>query len=101
MPKVNLKKILDEEVAKGNVTYCYIKVPELTDGQFLDKWRLARVYENVSGYYPYGKKNKDDLLEIDKFVGSADYVDAIVNAWNEKLGITEQRAFEIEASTTF
>tara|TARA_Y100001937_G_scaffold15084_1_gene20556 strand:+ start:668 stop:970 length:303 start_codon:yes stop_codon:yes gene_type:complete len=100
MPKVNLEKILNEEVEKGNVNYCYIKVPELTDGQFLDKWRLARVYENVSGYYPYGKQNKDDPLEFDKFVGSADYVDAIVNAWNKRLGITKTRADQIE-STTF
>jgi len=101
MPTVNLQKILDEEVGKGNVAYCYIKVPEITNGRFLGKWRLARAYESVSGYYPYGKQNKDDPSEFDKFVGSSDYVDAIVNRWNDNLGITKQRAFEIEASTTF
>ena len=36
MPKVNLEKILNEEVAKGNVTYCYIKVPEITNEEKLD-----------------------------------------------------------------
>ena len=83
-----------------NKNYCYIKVPETVNGEFHDQWRLARVYENESGYYPYGKQNKDDPLEFDKFVGSADYVDAIVNAWNERLGITKDRAAQIK-STTF
>jgi|TARA_B100000131_G_C17595250_1_gene401025 hypothetical protein len=83
-----------------NKNYCYIKVPETVNGEFHDQWRLARVYENESGYYPYGKQNKDDPLEFDKFVGSADYVDAIVNAWNERLGITKDRADQIK-STTF
>lgn len=83
-----------------NKNYCYIKVPETVNGEFHDQWRLARVYENESGYYPYGKQNKDDPLEFDKFVGSADYVDAIVNAWNERLGITKDRADKIK-STTF
>ena len=101
MPKVNLEKILNEEVAKGNVTYCHIKVPEITNGQYLGQWRLARVYENVSGYYPYGKQNKDDPLEVDKFVGTSDQITSIVNLWNDRIGVTKQRAFEIEASTTF
>ena len=83
-----------------NKNYCYIKVPETVNGEFHDQWRLARVYENESGYYPYDKQNKDDPLEFDKFVGSADYVDAIVNAWNERLGITKDRADQIK-STTF
>ena len=83
-----------------NKNYCYIKVPETVNGEFHDQWRLARVYENESGYYPYGKQNKDDPLEFDKFVGSADYVDAIVNAWNKRLGITKDRADQIK-STTF
>ncbi len=83
-----------------NKNYCYIKVPETVNGEFHDQWRLARVYENESGYYPYGKQNKDDPLEFDKFVGSVDYVDAIVNAWNERLGITKDRADQIK-STTF
>ena len=83
-----------------NKNYSYIKVPETVNGEFHDQWRLARVYENESGYYPYGKQNKDDPLEFDKFVGSADYVDAIVNAWNERLGITKDRADQIK-STTF
>lgn len=84
-----------------NKNYCYIKVPETVNGEFHDQWRLARVYENESGYYPYGKQNKDDPLEFDKFIGSSDYVDAIVNAWNDEIGVTKQRALEIEASTTF
>tara|TARA_R100001086_G_C11731665_1_gene229882 strand:- start:413 stop:670 length:258 start_codon:yes stop_codon:yes gene_type:complete len=82
-----------------NKNYCYIKVPETVNGEFHDQWRLARVYENESGYYPYGKQNKDDPLEFDKFVGSADYVDAIVNAWNERLGITKDRADQIKLTT--
>jgi hypothetical protein len=101
MPTVNLKKILEEEATKGNVAYCYIKVPEITDGKYLGKWRLARVYENVSGYYTYGKQNKDDPLEVNKFIGTSDYIDSIVNRWNDRINITKQRAFEIEASTTF
>ena len=101
MPTVNIKKILEEEATKGNVAYCYIKVPEITDGKYLGKWRLAKAYECVSGYYPYGKQNKDDPLEVDKFVGTSDQITSIVNRWNAKLGITKQRAFEIEASTTF
>jgi len=101
MPTVNLKKILEEEATKGNVAYCYIKVPEITDGKYLGKWRLAKAYENVSGYYIYGKQKKDDPLEVDKFIGTSDYIDSIVNRWNDKISITKQRAFEIEASTTF
>ncbi len=87
-------------ISEEGRVYCYIKVPEITDGQYLGKWRLARAYENEYGYYPYGKQNKDDPLEFDKFVGSADYVDAIVNAWNERIGITKTRADQIK-STTF
>jgi uncharacterized protein YktA (UPF0223 family) len=101
MPKVNLEKILNKEAAKGNVTYCYIRVPEITNGKYLGKWRLARAYENESGYYPYGKQNKDDPLEVDKFVGTSDQITSIVNRWNDRIGVTKQRAFEIEASTTF
>ena len=82
-----------------NKVYCYIKVPETINGEFHDQWRLARAYENESGYYPYGKQNKDDPLEFDKFVGSSDYIDAIVDAWNKRIGITKHRAEQIKAST--
>jgi len=88
-------------ISEEDRVYCYIKVPEITNGRFLGKWRLARAYENESGYYPYGKQNKDDPLEVDKFVGTSDQITSIVNRWNDKLGITKQRAFEIEASTAF
>ena len=72
-----------------------------TNGKYLGKWRLARAYENESGYYPYGKQNKDDPLEVDKFVGTSDQITSIVNRWNDRIGVTKERAFEIEASTTF
>ena len=52
-------------ISEEGRVYCYIKVPEITNGQYLGKWRLARAYENESGYYPYGKQNKDDPLEFD------------------------------------
>ena len=86
-------------ISEEGRVYCYIKVPEIINGEFHNQWRMARVYENESGYYPLGKKDKNDPSEFDKFVGSSDYVDTIVNLWNKKIGVTKQRAFEIEAST--
>ena len=88
-------------ISEEGRVYCYIKVPEITNGQYLGKWRLARAYENESGYYPYGKQNKDDPLEVDKFVRTSDQITSIVNRWNDRIGVTKERAFEIEASTTF
>tara|TARA_E500000305_G_C3875280_1_gene167064 strand:+ start:138 stop:386 length:249 start_codon:yes stop_codon:yes gene_type:complete len=74
--------------------YCFTKVPELTaDGMFKDKWRVAKVVENEPGYTPLG--TKDPYF----FVGSAEYVEKIVNAWNEKLGVNLDREQEIVIST--
>ena len=49
-------------ISEDGRVYCYIRVPEITNGKYLGKWRLARAYENESGYYPYGKQNKDDPI---------------------------------------
>ena len=88
-------------ISEDGSVYCESRVPEITNGKYLGKWRLARAYENESGYYPYGKQNKDDPLEVDKFVGTSDQITSIVNRWNDRIGVTKERAFEIEASTTF
>ena len=52
-------------------------------------------YGKIIGYC------KSIFLKRPKFVGTSDQITSIVNRWNDRIGVSKQRAFEIEASTTF
>jgi hypothetical protein len=77
--------------------YCFTDVPE---GTYKDnKFRVAKIVENETGYYPLGKANPDDPHEMDKFVGDRDHVRAIVDEWNESINVSKDREREIAIST--
>ena len=76
--------------------YCYTSVPEIENGYFNNRWRLAKVIENEPGYYPYGKNHPNRL---DSYVGTSDYIDSLVKTFNKRLKISDERALTIVAST--
>ena len=74
--------------------YCFTDVPE--EG---NKFRVAKIIENESGYYPLTKANPNDPHEIDKFVGDENHVRSIVDNWNKEIGVDSDREWEIKFST--
>ena len=74
--------------------YCFTDVPE--EG---NKFRVAKIVENESGYYPLVKAKPDDPHELDKWVGDKEEVRAKVNMMNKHLDIDEDREREIRFST--
>lgn len=74
--------------------YCFTDVPE-ENNQF----RVAKIVENESGYYPLTKANPNDPHEIDKYVGDENHVRAVVDTMNKHLGVDSDREWEIKFST--
>ena len=74
--------------------YCFTDVPEEDN-----KFRVAKIVENESGYYPLGKANPNDPHEIDKYVGDENHVRAVVDTMNKHLGVDKDREWEIKFST--
>ena len=76
--------------------YCFTDVVEG------NRYRVAKIVENESGYSPLGKANPDDPHEMDKFVfKSLDQVRSVVNNMKENLGVNKHREVEIKLSTMF
>ena len=74
--------------------YCFTDVVEG------NRYRVAKIVENESGYFPMGKANPDDPHEMDKFVfKSKDQVRSVVDNMNEHLGVNKDREREIKFST--
>ena len=82
------------EEEKNMALYCFTDVPE--EG---NKFRVAKIVENESGYYPLGKANPNDPHEIDKYVGDENHVRAVVDTMNKHLGVDKDREWEIKFST--
>ena len=59
--------------------HCYTVVD---DSETKNNYRVAKVFENKSGYYPLGKKDYSDPHELDKFCGSYDDMFNIVKFLN-------------------
>ena len=74
--------------------YCFTDVPE-ENNQF----RVAKIVENESGYYPLTKANPHDPHESDKYVGDENHVRAVVDTMNKHLGVDSDREWEIKFST--
>ena len=76
--------------------YCFTDV---VDG---NKFRVAKITENESGYNPLGKMNKNDPHEMDKFVfNTEEEVRIVVDNMNSHLGVDKDREWMIKASTRF
>ena len=74
--------------------YCFTDV---VDG---NKFRVAKITENESGYNPLGKMNKNDPHELDKFVfDTKKEARIVVDNMNSHLGVDEDREWEIKVST--
>ena len=74
--------------------FCFTDVPEENE-----QFRVAKIVENEHGYYPLTKANLNDPHEIDKFIGSAMHVRAIVDKWNKEIGVDSDREWEIKFTT--
>ncbi len=74
--------------------FCFTDVPEENE-----QFRVAKIVENEHGYYPLTKANPNDPHEIDKFIGSAMHVRAIVDKWNKEIGVDSDREWEIKFTT--
>ena len=73
--------------------YCFTKVPHLTDdGLDTNQWRMALVWENIPGY-SFGSTTAKPII------GSAEYVDKIVDLYNKVLEVDFKRQQEIVIST--
>ncbi|MGI9571728.1 MAG: hypothetical protein ACR2L5_00240 [Candidatus Actinomarinaceae bacterium] len=70
-----------------------------TDVRDGNQYRVAKIVENESGYYPLGKANPDDLNELDKFVGDRDHIRVVVDNMNRHMGVDVDREWEIKLST--
>jgi|TARA_R100000734_G_scaffold4324_1_gene3786 hypothetical protein len=76
--------------------YCFTDVVEG------NRYRVAKIVENESGYSPLGKANPDDPHEMDKFVfKNKDQVRSVVDNMNEHLGVNKDRERQIKVSTMF
>ena len=76
--------------------YCFTDVVEG------NRYRVAKIVENESGYPPLGKANPDDPHEMDKFVfKSKDQVRSVVDNMNDHLGVNKDRERQIKVSTMF
>ena len=66
--------------------YCFTSV---ADTELENHYRVAKVYENKSGYYPLGK-SKPDNHEVDKFISEdGDHIQRICDQFNEGLNVTK------------
>ena len=73
--------------------YCFTKVPHLTDdGHDRNQWRMGLVMENIPGY-SFGNTTAKPII------GSAEYVDKIVDLYNKVLEVDFKRQQEIVIST--
>ena len=79
---------------KTKEKYCFTPV-----NQGNEDYRVAKVIENKSGYYTFGKANPNDPHELDKFIGNYDYAKSICDAWNKRLGISSEEELRIVASS--
>ena len=76
--------------------YCFTDVVEG------NRYRVAKIVENESGYFPMGKANPDDPHEMDKFVfKNKDHVRSVVDNMNKHLGVNKDRERQIKVSTMF
>ena len=75
--------------------YCFTDVVEG------NRYRVAKIVENESGYSPLGKSKPNDPHELDKWVGDKEEVRAKVNMMNKHLDIDEDRERQIKVSTMF
>ena len=74
--------------------YCFTDVMEG------NKYRVAKITENESGYSPLNKMNKNDPHELDKFAfKNKKEVRIVVDNMNSRLGINKDREQEIKFST--
>ena len=64
-----------------------------------EDYRVAKVIENESGYYPLGKADPNDPHELDKFVGDYNHAKSICDQWNKHLGIGQEEEPRIVASS--
>jgi len=66
--------------------HCYTVVD---DSEIKNNYRVAKVFENESGYYPLGK-SKPDNTELDKFVSDdRKHIQSICDSWNERLSLSK------------
>jgi len=66
--------------------HCYTVVD---DSETKNNYRVAKVFENKSGYYPLGK-SKPDNTELDKFVSDdRKHIQNICDNWNERLSLSK------------
>lgn len=75
--------------------YCFTDVVEG------NRYRVAKIVENESGYSPLGKAKPNDPHELDKWVGDKEEVRAKVKMMNKHLDVNEDREREIRFSTMF
>jgi len=73
--------------------YCFTDVKEGT------QYRVAKIIENESGYFPMCKANSDDPHEMDKWIGDKDHIRIVVANMNKHLGVDKDREREIRFST--
>jgi hypothetical protein len=79
---------------KTKEKYCFTPV-----NQGNEDYRVAKVIENKSGYYAFGKVNPNDPHELDKFIGNYDYAKSICDAWNKRIGVSPKEEMRIVASS--
>ena len=66
--------------------HCYTVVD---DSETKNNYRVAKVFENKSGYYPLGK-SKPDNTELDKFVSDdRKHIQSICDSCNERLSLSK------------
>ena len=70
-----------------------------TDVRDGSQYRVAKIVENESGYYPLGKANPDDPHELDKFVGDRDHIRVVVDNMNKHMGVDKETERKIRLST--
>ena len=67
--------------------HCFTVV---SDSELENNYRVAKVIENESGYYPLGK-SKVDNHELDKFVSDdIDHIQRICDRFNKPLNLSQQ-----------
>ena len=76
--------------------YCFTSV---ADTELENHYRVAKVYENKSGYYPLGK-SKPDNHEVDKFVSEdGEHIQRICDQFNDGLNVTKDDIDQIVHSS--
>ena len=81
----HLGKVNEKEDLK--MRHCFTVV---SDSELENNYRVAKVIENESGYYPLGK-SKVDNWELDKFVSDdKEHIQRICDQFNKPLNLTQQ-----------